>query len=190
MKNFVFLFTLLVTIFTSSSMNMVKIPARFSPEESLSSAEDLRNPSEDIRNSEEVNPYEIKISGKRRSVPKGCPPISYCPLNTVPVFDRCYRFVFLSLTWEDAKKDCEAQGGILAIPNFEYNNTVFDLSAVYRVITGRQVWIGACNNVSEWNWINNETLQLNHSNWLVEHPRCAALYNLSRVKPMKIVGLS
>ena len=59
-----------------------------------------------------------------------------CPPNTVSVGEECFRFVDVGKNWKDAAKDCESQGGFLAIPNLTYSNFALELSTVYRDAIG------------------------------------------------------
>ena len=60
-----------------------------------------------------------------------------CPINTVTVGTRCFRYEEKAVTWREAKKDCEDQNGFLAIPDLSYNQLAVELGQVYRNIIGK-----------------------------------------------------
>ncbi|MFX0206445.1 MAG: right-handed parallel beta-helix repeat-containing protein, partial [Candidatus Hodarchaeota archaeon] len=71
-----------------------------------------------------------------------------------------YQLIKTSRTWNDAKTDCEAQGGhLVTITSQEENNFVQNLAR------GDSIWIGLTDETieGEWQWVTGEPLT--YTNW-------------------------
>lgn len=77
-----------------------------------------------------------------------------------------YQVVKESVTWQEAKKRCEAAGGhLVTITSAEENEFVTGLLSSYT-----RYWIGLSNGLLKdiWRWVTNETS--NYSNWEIKEP--------------------
>jgi hypothetical protein len=76
-----------------------------------------------------------------------------------------YKLFTLSKTWDEAKEDCNAQGGhLVTITSQEENEFVNNL------VGSHDIWIGATDEIHEgsWQWINGESFT--YTNWGTEEP--------------------
>jgi hypothetical protein len=80
---------------------------------------------------------------------------------TNPENEHFYQRIDASMTWRDAKRFCDDQGGYLAtITSQTENDFVY-----FQVVDGQTVWLGGTDRDAEeqWEWVTGETWE--YTNW-------------------------
>ena len=89
--------------------------------------------------------------------------VTGCPAGWVLLDSNCYRLFESKLSWHDAEKNCQREGGHLAsIHSKEENDFV---SKLVSPVAREEAWIGGSDLTSEGSWVWNDGSSFSWTNW-------------------------